>query len=98
MVNLNRAIWRKDSFFNWKSKDFFSYGIGYFLGHCGERSDEAVSKLFIYICSFCLEAKEPKVQDLEIPAKNNLHSIKILKLARIYYLFFGSEFVSRFKQ
>jgi hypothetical protein len=49
-------------------------------------------------CSFCLEAKEPKIQDLETPAKNNLYALKILKLARIQNLFFDSKFVSRFKQ
>jgi len=49
-------------------------------------------------CSFCLEAKEPKIQDLETPAQNNLCSLKILKLARIQYLFFESKFLSRFKQ
>ncbi len=31
-----------------------------------------------FICSFCLEAKEPKIQDLETPAKNNLYALKIL--------------------
>lgn len=37
------------------------------------------SQNFIYcVCSFCLEAKEPKIQDLETPAKNNLYSLKIL--------------------
>ncbi|PWN60392.1 hypothetical protein C1634_015645 [Chryseobacterium viscerum] len=30
-------------------------------------------RLFLFkFCSFCLEAKEPKVQDLETTAKNNL--------------------------
>ncbi len=66
----------------------------YLFYHCEEGNDEAISFLYLF---FCLEAKEPKIQDLETPAKNNLYSLKILKLARIQYLFFGSEFVMRFE-
>ncbi len=42
-----------------------------------------------FICSFCLEAKEPKIQDLETPAKNQLYALKILNLRElgVYSLF-----------
>ena len=40
---------------------------------------------------FCFETKETKVQDLELFAKNKTYSLKILKLARIRYLFFDSN-------
>jgi len=44
---------------------------------------------------FCLETKEPKVQDLELSAKNKICSLKILKLARIQMLVFQFNIVSR---
>ncbi|KXH81521.1 hypothetical protein AU378_17635 [Chryseobacterium kwangjuense] len=52
------------------------------------------SFIFLYIF-FCLEAK---VQDRETSAKNNSCSLKILKLARIYFFCFVSVAVTRFGQ
>ncbi|GAA5083714.1 hypothetical protein GCM10023210_02660 [Chryseobacterium ginsengisoli] len=52
-----------------------------------KRSLKDIVNNFILIMFFCLETKEPKVQDLELSAKNKICSLKILKLARFQDLF-----------
>ncbi|AZA86147.1 hypothetical protein EG349_04790 [Chryseobacterium shandongense] len=64
-----------------------------------------MNDFIFFIFFFCLEIedstksnKRNKSSRLEISAKKYFCSLKILKLARNQHLFFGSTFVSRFKQ
>ncbi|AZA57000.1 hypothetical protein EG350_07350 [Chryseobacterium shandongense] len=56
------------------------------------------SQLAFNYIFFCLKTKETKIQDWKLNAKNSFCSLKILKLARVHYWFFGSIFLSRFEQ
>ena len=51
-------------------------------------------KRLLSVIFFCLKTKETKIQDWNLKAKKYFYSLKIPKLARIYYWFFGSVFTS----
>ncbi|AZA57004.1 hypothetical protein EG350_07370 [Chryseobacterium shandongense] len=50
--------------------------------------------VIIFFCLKTKETKETKIQDWNLKAKKCFYSLKIPKLVRIYYWFFGSVFMS----